>query len=115
MLQQSPEATSLGDRLVWAGLRDDMPDVYFANDVLAVTSDNEGTAVTATEGHAAGLPVVTTREGGMASAVAHGETRYVCAPGDEAELATAVARLVLDESESQLLGAAGAGRVRQLF
>jgi glycosyltransferase involved in cell wall biosynthesis len=48
--------------------------------------------VTAIGAHAAGLPVVTTRVGGMASEVADGETGYVCAPGDEAELATAVAR-----------------------
>src|SRR5213079_809966 len=33
-LQESPDAAQLGDRLVWAGLREDMPDVYFATDVL---------------------------------------------------------------------------------
>jgi glycosyltransferase involved in cell wall biosynthesis len=114
-LQQSPEAASLGDRLFWAGMRDDMPDVYFASDVLAVTSDNEGTAVTAIEAHAAGLPVVTTRVGGMASVVVEGESGVLSAPEDEAGLAKAVTRLVLDESESRRLGAAGEVRVRQLF
>src|SRR5947207_3576106 len=102
-LQRSAEAADLGDRLVWAGLRDDMPDVYFASDVVAVTSDNEGTAVTAIEAQAAGLPVVTTRVGGMASVVSDGESGYVTAPEDEAELAKAVARLVLDESGARRL------------
>ena len=69
-LQESLEAARLGDRLVWAGLRNDMPDVYFGTDVLVVTSDNEGTNVSAIEAQAAGLPVVSTRVGGMPSVVA---------------------------------------------
>jgi glycosyltransferase involved in cell wall biosynthesis len=114
-LQRSAEAAKLGDRLVWAGLRDDMADVYFASDLVAVTSDNEGTAVTAIEAHAAGLPVVTTRVGGMSSVVIDGETGYVIAPEDEAGLADAIAGLMLDDNRSVGLGSAGRERVRTLF
>jgi glycosyltransferase involved in cell wall biosynthesis len=114
-LQRSSEAEKLGDRLVWAGLRDDMPDVYFASDLLAVTSDNEGTAVTAIEAHAAGLPVVTTRVGGMSSVVTDGETGYLVAPDDEAGLASAIARLLLDDDRSLKLGSGGRERVRRVF
>jgi glycosyltransferase involved in cell wall biosynthesis len=114
-LQQSADTTSLGDRLIWTGLRDDMPDVYFASDVVAVTSDNEGTAVTAIEAHAAGLPVVSTRVGGMTSVVIDGETGYVTAPENETAFASAVVRLLLDDSESRRLGSAGKERVRRLF
>jgi glycosyltransferase involved in cell wall biosynthesis len=114
-LQQSAEAASLGARLIWTGLRDDMADVYVASDVVAVTSDNEGTAVTAIEAHAAGLPVVTTRVGGMASVVVDGETGYAIAPEDEVGFGNAVARLLLDDSESRRLGSAGRERVRRLF
>jgi glycosyltransferase involved in cell wall biosynthesis len=114
-LQESAEARRLGERLVWAGLREDMPDVYFATDVLAVTSDNEGTAVTAIEAQAAGLPVVATRVGGMSSVVLDGETGYLTAPDDEAALANALARLLLNERAPSTLGAAGEERVRQIF
>ena len=114
-LQESAEARRLGERLVWAGLREDMPDVYFATDVLAVTSDNEGTAVTAIEAHAAGLPVVATRVGGMSSVVLDGETGYLTAPDDEAALANALARLLLNERAPSTLGAAGEERVRHIF
>jgi glycosyltransferase involved in cell wall biosynthesis len=114
-LQQSPEAANLGDRLIWAGLRDDMPDVYFASDVVAVTSDNEGTAVTAIEAHAAGLPVVTSRVGGMTSVVLDGETGYVTAPEDEGAFANALARLLLDEGAASRLALAGTERARRLF
>jgi glycosyltransferase involved in cell wall biosynthesis len=114
-LQHSPEAASLGDRLVWTGLRDDMPDVYFASDVVAVTSDNEGTAVTAIEAHAAGLPVVTSRVGGMTSVVLDGETGYVIAPEDEGAFANAVTRLLLDGGAASRLALAGTERAQRLF
>jgi glycosyltransferase involved in cell wall biosynthesis len=71
--------------------------------------------VTAIEGHAAGLPVVTTRVGGMPSVVVDGETGYVAAPADEAAFANALARLLLDEGASSALGSAGKERVRELF
>jgi GT2 family glycosyltransferase/glycosyltransferase involved in cell wall biosynthesis len=113
-LQESPEAASLGNRLVWAGLRDDMPDVYFATDVLAVTSDNEGTNVSAIEAHAAGIPVVSTRVGGMPSVVADGTGRLV-EPEDEAGFAHALERVLLDGDLKSSLGETAAQRVRSEF
>lgn len=106
-LQESPEAVRLGNRVAWAGLRDDMPDVYFASDVVAVTSDNEGTAVSAIEAQAAGLPVVTTDVGGMRSVVTHGETGFVVKPADEAGFAQALELLLHDERLRDGTGRAG--------
>jgi glycosyltransferase involved in cell wall biosynthesis len=114
-LQRSPEAARLGRRLTWAGLREDMPDVYFASDVLAVTSDNEGTAVTAIEAQATGLPVVTTRVGGMVSAVVDGETGYVAERDDERGLADAIARLLVDESLRARVASAGREHAASVF
>jgi glycosyltransferase involved in cell wall biosynthesis len=114
-LQTSPEARGLGGRLVWAGLRDDMPDVYFASDVVAVTSDNEGTAVSAIEAQAAALPVVTTEVGGMRHVVADGETGYVTEREDERAFANALARVLLDRPLASRLGAAGRERAHRLF
>jgi glycosyltransferase involved in cell wall biosynthesis len=114
-LQQSPEASRLGNRLVWAGLRNDMPDVYFASDVLTVTSDNEGTNVSAIEAQAAGLPVVTTRVGGMPSVVQDGETGFVTEREDERALASALPLLLLDDALRRRLGAAGPQRMQRLF
>jgi glycosyltransferase involved in cell wall biosynthesis len=114
-LQQSPEASRLGNRLIWAGLRNDMPDAYFASDVLAVTSDNEGTNVSAIEAQAAGVPVVTTRVGGMPSVVGDGETGFITKREDERAFAGALAQLLLDDALGRRLGAAGAQRMRRLF
>jgi glycosyltransferase involved in cell wall biosynthesis len=114
-LQRSSEAATLGDRLVWAGLRSDMPDVYFASDVVAVTSDNEGTNVSAIEAQAAGVPVVSTRVGGMASALADGETGLLVEPEDEEAFARALERLMLDTPFHVQLGAKGSERAREDF
>jgi glycosyltransferase involved in cell wall biosynthesis len=114
-LQQSREALDLGDRLIWGGLRDDMPDVYFATDVVAVTSDNEGTNVSAIEAQAGGLPVVTTRVGGMTAIVLDGVTGLVISREDEPAFAKAVARLLDEDDLSGRLGSAGRERSHRSF
>jgi glycosyltransferase involved in cell wall biosynthesis len=114
-LASSADAQRLGDRLVWGGLREDMPDVYFATDVLAVTSDNEGTAVTAIEAQAAGVPVVTTRVGGMTSVVRDGETGFVIPTTAEGALARRITELLLDEQSRAHIGEAGRAFVLAAF
>ena len=114
-LQGSLDARLLGDRLVWAGLRENMPDVYFASDVVAVTSDNEGTNVSAIEAQAASLPVVSTRVGGMSSALRDGETGLLVCPHDEPGFAAALKRVLLDSALRGELGAQGSARARAEF
>jgi GT2 family glycosyltransferase len=114
-LQGSLQAKVLGERLIWAGLRNDMPDVYFASDVVAVTSDNEGTAVSAIEAHAAGLPVVSTRVGGMASVVTHGETGLLVEPEDESRFAAALEEVLHDAALRRRLGRNGSDRALTNF
>ena len=65
-LAASQDALALGDRLLWTGFRRDMPAVYFASDVVVLTSDNEGTPVSLIEAQAAGVPVVGTDVGALA-------------------------------------------------
>jgi GT2 family glycosyltransferase len=113
-LQDSPEAAVLGDRLVWAGLRDDMPDVYFGSDIVVVTSDNEGTNVSAIEAQAAGVPVVSTRVGGMPSVVA-ADTGVLVESDDEEGFARALERVLLDPQLGKSLGRNATERTRSAF
>jgi glycosyltransferase involved in cell wall biosynthesis len=114
-LLAAPEAAKLGNRLVWGGMRDDMPDVYFASDILAVTSDNEGTAVSAIEAHATGLPVVSTRVGGMPSVVRNAQTGLLVSPEDEGGFAAALQTLLLDKAFAQRLGTKAVEHVHERF
>jgi glycosyltransferase involved in cell wall biosynthesis len=114
-LRGSEDARALGDRLVWAGMRRDIPDVCFASDVVVLTSDNEGTPVSLIEAQAAGLAVVGTRVGGVPSVVLDGETGRLSDPGDEAGLAEAIRELLDDPEMAAALGARGRERVLERF
>lgn len=103
-LERSAIAQALGERLVWAGFERDIPAMCFASDVVALTSDNEGTPVCLIEAQAAAVPVVTTLAGGVHTVVRDGETGLIVDRSPEA-LAAAVARF-LDDSE----GASAYGR-----
>jgi glycosyltransferase involved in cell wall biosynthesis len=105
-LESSPHALALGDRLVWAGFRRDMPDVCFASDVVALTSDNEGTPVSLIEAQAAGVPVVGTDVGGMRSAVRDGETGRLARRDDDEGLAEAIGAILDSTVLASRLGSA---------
>jgi glycosyltransferase involved in cell wall biosynthesis len=109
-LKQSAEAARVASRVVWTGVRDDMPDVYFASDVLAVTSDSEGTAVSAIEAQAAALPVVTTRVGGMPSVVHDNDTGLLVDREDEGGFAFALERVLGDDALRKRLADKGRER-----
>ena len=108
-------ARDLGERVVWAGYRQDMAGVYAASDVVVLTSDNEGTPVSLIEASAAGVPVVSTEVGGVASVIRDGETGYVVDHDDEGKLCEVVAELLIDPDRARALGARGAEHVASQF
>jgi glycosyltransferase involved in cell wall biosynthesis len=106
-LTTSADSLALRNRLIWAGFRRDMADVYFASDVVMLTSDNEGTPVSLIEAQAAAVPVVGTDVGGVRSAVLDGETGLLAAPADDAGLARAVAAILDDPALAARMAASG--------
>jgi len=112
-LRTSEPARRLGSRLVWAGFRSDIADVCFASDVVALTSDNEGTPVSLIEAQAAGTPVVSTGVGGVRSVVLDGETGLLA--DDPPGLAAAVASLLDDRNRAARMAALGRDHVLATF
>ena len=104
-------AAPLGGAVRFEGFRADIGACLAAADVVALPSLNEGLGVAALEGAAAARPVVASRVGGLAEAVADGETGMLVAPGDAAALAAALGRLAADAALRARLGAAGRARV----
>jgi glycosyltransferase involved in cell wall biosynthesis len=105
-------AAPLGDRVRFAGFRHDVPACLAAADVVVLPSLHEGLGIAALEAMAATRPVVASRTGGLAEAVADGETGLLVPPGDPDALAAALARLAADPALRRRLGEAG--RVRLL-
>lgn len=114
-LTGSPAARALGDRLVWTGFRRDVADVCFASDVVALTSDNEGTPVSLIEAQAAATAVVSTDVGGVRSVVLDGETGLLAAPHDLDGLAGAARSLLDDPERARRMAAAGRAHVTDRF
>jgi glycosyltransferase involved in cell wall biosynthesis len=114
-LASSAAALSLGERLIWAGFRRDIPDVCFASDVVSLTSDNEGTPVSLIEAQAAAIPIVATDVGGVRSAVRDGESGFL-APADATDgLAAGIAGLINSPELRRRMGAAGRIHATSLY
>lgn len=73
-LKRQAEKAGLSGRVVFLGLRRDVPDILQAVDVLAIPSSREGLPIVLLEAMAAGLPVVASKVGGMPEVVLDGET-----------------------------------------
>jgi glycosyltransferase involved in cell wall biosynthesis len=86
----------LGDRAVFAGWRRDLAAVYTACDVVALTSNNEGTPVAVIEALASGRPVVSTDVGGVSDVLEGGRFGLLVPPGDASAFADALVRVASD-------------------
>jgi glycosyltransferase involved in cell wall biosynthesis len=105
------ESEALGERFVFTGLREDMPDLMAAMDVLVVPSINEGMGRVLLEAGAAGVPVVASRVGGIPDIVDEGETGILVTPRDGEAIAAALRELLAAPERRKLMGATARAKV----
>ena len=103
------------DRVVFTGLRTDVPALLACAAVSVMPSLNEGLSNVILESMAAGAPVVATRVGGTPEAIEDGVTGLIVPPGNSAALAAAMIRLLENPELAARLGREGQERVRQRF
>jgi glycosyltransferase involved in cell wall biosynthesis len=84
-LRQLAEEYGIGNRVIWAGERDDMPAVYNALDIVCSSSVSEGLPNAIAEAMACDVPCVVTDVGDSAWLV--GDTGIVVPPNDPQALA----------------------------
>lgn len=99
----------------FAGFRPDLREFLGHVDVLVHPALAEGLGLALLEAQAAGVPVVGFRSGGVAEAVADGETGILVPTGDTVALGAAVVALLDDPGRRQSLGAAGRARIAADF
>lgn len=85
-----------GDGVVFAGAREDVPQILRASTLALLPSLTEALPTATIEAAAAGLAVVATTVGGTPETVEHGETGLLVPPGDARALGDAVIALLDD-------------------
>jgi glycosyltransferase involved in cell wall biosynthesis len=114
-LVASAHRLGLRDRVVFTGLRTDVPDLLACAAVSVMPSLNEALPNVLLESMAAGTPVVATRVGGTPEAVEDGVTGLLVPPGDSVALARAIHQVLSDRELAVRLGENGRQLVRRRF
>ncbi|WP_438014360.1 glycosyltransferase [Sorangium sp. So ce315] len=97
----------IGDRVVFAGERHDVPELLSSSDVFVLSSNSEGLPLSMVEAMATGLPVISTAVGGIPALVADGETGFLVPSGDVDALAAKLAVLKADPEQARAMGKRG--------
>ena len=115
-LRELIRTNRLEDRFFFTGDMKDVRNVYAALDITVVPSiQAEPFGLVVMESMALGTPVVGSRCGGIPEQVVDGETGLLFAPGNEQELAHALACLLEHDQLRHSMGRAGQTRARQVF
>jgi glycosyltransferase involved in cell wall biosynthesis len=114
-LEAMADRFGIADRVVFAGMRNDVDRCLGCMDVFVLCSVREGFSNALIEAMAAGLPVVATKVGGNTDAVEPGESGFLVQVGDSEALADYILRLVRDPGESRTMGQRGRMRVKRDF
>ncbi len=110
-MQALAQQLGIAGRVRFLGLREDVPALMAASDVLLAPSRREALSLTLLEASACGLPIVATRVGGIGEVVEEGASGFLVAPDDPPALAAAIAPLLADAALRARCGA----RARQRF
>jgi glycosyltransferase involved in cell wall biosynthesis len=95
-LEAKARALGLGDRVMFIGHRNDVPDVVSSFDVYVLPSVAEGLPLALLEALATGNPIVCTRVGGCPEIVEDGVNGFLVPPRDSSALSAGILRLRAD-------------------
>jgi glycosyltransferase involved in cell wall biosynthesis len=114
-MEDYAQALGLASRVMFTGWRRDLPVIYPDLDVLVISSNNEGTPVSAIEAMAAGCPVVATGVGGLPDLIADGETGCLVPARDPAALATRILKLLRERDTASRIAKTAQATVAERF
>jgi sugar transferase (PEP-CTERM/EpsH1 system associated) len=114
-LERQIDQLGLAKTVRLLGNRRDVAELLAECDVFVLSSIAEGMPVTLMEAMAAGLPVVATDVGGVASVVEDGVTGTLVPAGEPRAMAAALSAYVTDETLRRQHGDAGRARVAARF
>lgn len=111
-LRRRSQRWGLANRVVFAGWRDDIPEVLSSFDIFVLPSRNEGMGRVLVEAMAAGRPIIASKVGGIPSLVENGKTGLLVPPGDAAALVRSLEWMLQNPDDARRMGRRGRGRCR---
>jgi glycosyltransferase involved in cell wall biosynthesis len=109
-VRREAERLGLGDTVIFAGFREDVPRLTAAVDVFALSSLHEGLSIALLEAMALAKPPVVTRVGGLPELVDDGRNGLLVPPADAPALATGILTLLQNPALRTSLGLAARQR-----
>jgi glycosyltransferase involved in cell wall biosynthesis len=106
-LERLAAELGIADRVLFLGVRLDVPAIMAALDVYCLPSHYEGMPLSIMEAWAAGKPVVATDVSGIRELVQHGSTGYLVPPDDSAKLAEGLSAVLQDPALAHSLSLSG--------
>lgn len=95
----------LAEDVVLAGVSGDVERFLHESDAFVMSSDYEGLPLSVMEAMAAGLPIVSTRAGGVPNILEEGANAFMVEPGDAGALADRMCRIARSPEIRQAFGA----------
>lgn len=114
-LRSLAEELKLSERIIWTGLRDDVPDLIRSTDVCVLSTHAEGMPLVLLEALALKRAVVASRVGGIPELITHEETGLLFEKNDYRELAREISMLLDDKERADHLARRGQEHVRANF
>ncbi|NTU93695.1 MAG: glycosyltransferase [Chlorobiaceae bacterium] len=112
-LRRQVSAGNLGDFVTFTGVlgQDKVRECYDRADMFILASFAEGVPVVLMEAMAKEIPVISTRITGIPELIDHGQDGLLATPGDVADLADQIRRMLVDPGLRRELGKAGRRKV----
>jgi glycosyltransferase involved in cell wall biosynthesis len=111
----SPESKNENANLIFTSWIEDMDRVVAGVDIVALTSNNEGTPVSLIEAQAGNKPVVSTNVGGIENVILNGETGYLSPREDAHAFADNLLTLLEDKTLRENMSSKGWGNVGKRY
>ncbi|OIP74265.1 MAG: glycosyltransferase [Oscillatoriales cyanobacterium CG2_30_44_21] len=114
-LKQEAQDLGIGDRVIFTGYQDDLPNLMSLFDIFVLPSLQEACSLACAEAMSQAKPVVGTCVGGIAEQVSDRQTGFIVNPRDPDGLAARLIELINDPDLRDRFAKNGYARYRQLF
>jgi len=111
-LERQSETARCKNRIIFTGVRSDIPELLNMFDIFVLPSIYEGTSMSLLEAMASGKPPVATRVGGNLSIISHQESGLLVPSENPEALAEAIVELLSDEGKRAAFGKASEKKIR---